>query len=83
MISILKFSVGSYNSPWINHPKNVRRIAHPIRVSPKSFNNYCMFKKSGTFSIVSPLRLIGSNKLSRVVYLVCKDLRSHPLLGGG
>jgi len=80
MISILKFSVGSYNSPWINHPKNVRRIAHPIRVSPNS----CIFKKGGTLNIESFLKLIWYNKLSRVIYsdYSCTDLRLNLLLGG-
>jgi len=63
---------------------NVGRIAFPIRVSPKSFNNSYMFKKGGTLSTESFLKHNGCNKLSGVVYsnYKCNDFKSNPPQGG-
>ena len=52
-----------------NRLMNVGRIAHPIRVSLKSFNNFYMFKKVNTLGIMNFLKLKGYNKLSRLVSL--------------
>ena len=63
-----------------NRLMNIRRIAYPIRGSPKAFNNSFMVEKSSTLiSIMSFLKLKGCNKLSRLASLGFKhnDFRAN------
>ena len=66
-----------------NRLKNVGEVFHLIGVPLKSFTNSYMFRKGGTVSALSFLKLNGCNKLSRVIYFnhKCKDLRSNLVQG--
>ena len=72
----------SYNEyiEMFNRCFNVGRIVHPIKVSPNSFDDSCMFKKCGTPSTINFLTLKGCNKFLRLVSLGLnhKDLRANP-----
>jgi len=61
-----------------NSLMDVRRIIHPIGVSPIGFNNSYVFKKGGTLSTMSFLN--RCNKFSGLVSLGFnhKDLRANP-----
>ena len=63
---------------------NVGRIAHPIRVSPKSFYGTYVFEKGVTLSTISFVKLNGCNKLLGAISLdyKYKDLISNPLQRG-